>query len=190
MTERADSLEDISESERRTLEYGDLLRQQTGESDRGLAITVAAHVETYLERILRAFLIPGNAANELFEGPFAPFGSLSGKIKAAHVMGLITPDEAKRVDAIRKVRNVFAHEMSASFEHDAVRKLCQKPPIHDGRICDRDAFLHMAMNTAIHLIYRDIGVGRHLRRSPLTNQERDRLDGHGPWAAGSDVGQG
>ena len=180
MADPADNHETLSKNEERTLEYGELLRLQSGESDRGLAITVAAHAETYLERILRAFLIPGNAANDLFDGPFAPFGSLSGKIKAAHVLGLITPDEANRVDAIRKVRNVFAHEMSASFEHEAVRKLCRKPPIEDGRMSDRDAFLHMAMNTAIHLIYRDIGVARHLRRTPLTTVERDRLDGSAP----------
>lgn len=163
--------------DKRNLEHLRLLALQNSESDRGLAITVAAHLETYLERILRAFLIPDKATNELFDGPFAPFGSLSGKIKAAHVMGLITQQEAKRADAVRKVRNVFAHQLEASFNHEAVQRLCQKPPIDDRRLCDRDAFLHMAMNTAIQLMYRDIAVNKHLRRTPLSNVERDRLEG-------------
>lgn len=165
-----------NEHERRTLEYGDLLQATAGESDRGLVITAAAHVEVYLERILKAFLIDDADVKELFEGPFAPFGSLSGKIKAARLMGLITKEEAKRVDAMRKVRNVFAHEINASFDRPDVKKLCAKSPIHDGRLTDRDAFLHMAMNTVTHLIYRDIGVAAFHKRKPLTNEDREKLD--------------
>lgn len=165
-----------SEHERRTLEYGDLLQATSGETDRGLVITAAAHVEVYLERILKAFLIEDADVKELFEGPFAPFGSLSGKVKAARLMGLITKDEAQRVEAMRKVRNIFAHHIDASFDHPVVKKLCAKEPINDDRLIDRDSFLHMAMNTVINLIYRDIGVAAYCKRMPLTNEERSRLD--------------
>jgi hypothetical protein len=165
-----------TEHEARTLEYGDLLRAVAEESDRGLVITSAAHVEIYLERILRAFLIDEKGVDDLLEGPFAPFGSLSAKTKTAHLMGLITKREANCVEALRKVRNVFAHELDASFEHPAVKKLCAKPPIFDGRLVDRDAFLHMAMNIVVRLIYRDIGVASHYKRKALTDQERSRLD--------------
>jgi hypothetical protein len=179
-TEHPSGIVPKNEHERRTLEYGDLLQATAGESDRGLVITAAAHVEGYLERILRAFLIDDADVKELFEGPFAPFGSLSGKIKASRLMGLITKEEARRVDAMRKVRNVFAHEINASFDHPDVKKLCAKAPIKDGRLVDRDAFLHMAMNTVIHLIYRDIGVATRHKRKPLTNEERDQLDSSQP----------
>lgn len=165
-----------NEHERRTLEYGDLLRAAARESDRGLVITTAAHVEFYLERILKAFLVDAKNVRDLFDGPFAPFGTLSAKTKASRLMGLISVDEARRVDAMRKVRNVFAHEINASFEHPEVMKLCAKAPVYDGHLVDRDAFLHMAMNTVIHLIYRDIGVAAHHKRQPWTDAARDLLD--------------
>ena len=176
MSEHSSGIVPKNEHEQRTLEYGDLFQVTAGESDRGLVITTAAHVEFYLERILKAFLADDKDVKDLFEGPFAPFGTLSGKTKATHLMGLISKDEARRVDAMRKVRNVFAHEIHASFEHPKVMKLCAKAPIYDGRLVDRDAFLHMAMNTVNHLIYRDIGIAAHHKRQHLTDEARDLLD--------------
>jgi hypothetical protein len=146
MTEPSSEHRPETEIDRRNLEYLELLKATSGESDRGLVITTAAHVELCLERILKAFLIDSPDVKALFEGPYAPLGSLSGKVKAAYLLGLITKDEAKRVDATRKVRNIFAHEIIADFSHPDVEKMCRKLPIHDGRLCNRDAFLHMAMN--------------------------------------------
>ena len=165
-----------TDHDHRTLELLELMKSASGESDRGLVITAAAHAEIYLERILRAFLIDDSGVDELFEGPFAPFGSLSGKIKVAYFLGLLTREERSQLDATRKVRNVFAHELNASFDHKDVKKLCAKPPIFDGDLCDRDAFLHMAMNVTVHIMYRDIGVARRLKRSPLAPSEREKLD--------------
>ena len=140
MNEHPSGIIPETEHERRTLEYGDLVRATAGESDRGLVITTAAHVEFYLERILKAFFVNSSEVSGLFEGPFAPFGNLSAKTKAALLMGLISKDEARRVDAMRKVRNVFAHEITASFEHPDVRKLLRegtdlrRAPLRSGRL--------------------------------------------------------
>ena len=90
-------------------------------------------------------------------------------------MGLITRDEAAGVDAVRKVRNVFAHEMEASFDHPAVKKLCSKAPIYDGRLCDRDAFFHIGMNTTYPLLYRIDAVKRKWRRNELTMADSSEL---------------
>lgn len=76
------------------------MQHYSGESDRGVTLIIAAHIEECLRRTIEAFLIDSTNVKELFEGPYAPFGSLSGKTKAAYVMGLITKDELKRIDAV------------------------------------------------------------------------------------------
>jgi hypothetical protein len=153
----------------RTLEYFEQIQHSAGESDRGLVIFTTSQIDFYLRRILETFLIDDKSVEELFDGAFAPFSSLSGKTAAAYLMGLISKREKRCIDAIRKVRNVFAHDLKASFEHERVKKICSQPPIYDGRLCDRDAFLHKAMNIIPPLIYRDARIRREWKRSELTD---------------------
>lgn len=160
--------------ERRTLLLGrhmDLAARE--ETDRGYVLFLAAQMDSYLREILETFLIKRPAVKELFEGPYAPFGSLSGKTQAAYFMGLISASERDRIAATRKVRNVFAHDMEASFDHPEIRRICAKPPVLDGRQSDRDAFLHMAMNTALPLAYRSLSVKRR-RRVELSDEDASR----------------
>jgi len=139
-----------------TQELLEVLIHSAGESDRGIIIVIAAHIEDCLQRIIESFLIDSKEVKQLFTGTYAPFGSLSGKTKAAYLMGLITKKELSCINAVRKVRNIFAHHIDADFEHEEVAKLCRKEPIYDGRLCDRDAFLHMAQNAVLPLLYRDL----------------------------------
>ena len=139
------------------------------ETDRGITLIIASHIEACLRRILEAALIDVPETENLFEGPYAPFGSLSGKTQAAFVLGLITRSERDRVDAVRGVRNVFAHEVKADFENPRIAKICNKPVVNGGRMILRDEFLHMAMNVALPLLYRDLEVAR-WRRTELTQE--------------------
>jgi hypothetical protein len=115
-------------------------------------------LDFYLERVIKAFLIDTNKVRELFEGAYAPLADLSGKIKSAYLMGLITKTEAERVTAIRKVRNIFAHEIDATFTHHRVAALCNRAPIRDGRVSDREAFVNAAIEAGIALIDRDVAI--------------------------------
>lgn len=152
----------------RNEELRQTLLHSSNESDRGITLIIAAHIEDCLRRLIKSFLIDSKEVEQLFEGPYAPFGSLSGKTKAAYLMGLITKDELKRIDAIRNVRNVFAHHIDANFEHPKIKKICEGPPIYDGRLCNRDAFLHTAQNTVFPILYRDINMGKQWKRQELT----------------------
>lgn len=147
-----------------------------GESDRGITLIIAAHIEDCLRRVMESVLIDANDVKALFEGPYAPFGSLSGKTQAAFVMGLITRSERDRIDAVRQVRNVFAHEADASFEHEKIAKICSKPIVNMGRMTNRDEFLHMAQNVVLPLLYRDLEVGQ-WRRLELTQDRVNELRG-------------
>jgi hypothetical protein len=140
------------------------LKHLSGESDRGITLIIAAHIEGCLQRIIESFLLDSKDVEELFEGHYAPFGSLSGKTKAAYLLGLITKDECDRIDAVRQVRNVFAHEIDAGFEHPKINKICANPIVDCGRMCSRDEFLHMAQNTVLHLLYRDSVVAKWRRQ--------------------------
>src|ERR1700733_13298949 len=122
-------LVDDSDADKRTSEFKDLIGKAGGESERGFTITTAAVLDFYLERVIKAFLIDSPRSRELFEGAYAPFGDLSGKIMAAYLMGLITKKESETITAIRKVRNIFAHEIEASFANERVISACQNSDI-------------------------------------------------------------
>lgn len=153
----------------RAQELKEVMEHSVGESDRGITLIIAAHIEVCLRRILETVLIDSKDVENLFEGPYAPFGSLSGKTQAAFVMGLITKGERDRIDAVRGVRNVFAHEANASFEHPKIAKICNKPVVNSGRMIARDEFLHMAQNAALPLLYRDLDIST-WRRQELTQE--------------------
>jgi len=161
-------MEELSDIDKKNLEFFEQMEHSKGESDRGLVLFSAAQIDHYLTRVLRAFLIDDISVDDMFNGPFAPFSTLSGKTTAAFGMGLISREEAKRIDAVRKIRNIFAHEIKASFDHEAVKKLCAKAPIYNGHLSDRDAFLHMALNIIPHLMYRDIHVSAEWKRQEMT----------------------
>lgn len=158
----------------RNEEVGKAFKHSANESDRGITLIIAAHLDDCLRRLIESFLIDSKEIKELFEGPFAPFGTLSAKTKVAYVMGLITKEEVKRIDAVRAVRNVFAHTLDASFEHPKIKRLCEKPPIHDGRLCDRDAFLHLAQNTVFPILYRDLETEESWKRQELVFKANSR----------------
>lgn len=151
-------------------EFQEFMKNSIGESDRGLTLIIAAYIEDCLRRIIESFLIDDKETRNLFEGPYAPFSSLSGKTKGAFVMGLITRNERDSIDAIRNVRNVFAHETSASFEHLKIEKICKKPIVNTGRMIMRDEFMHMALNAVLPLLYRDLKASS-WRRLELTQDK-------------------
>src|ERR1700730_7827558 len=149
-----------SDIDKRNLEYLEELKHAAEDSDRGFVIFVAAQVDQYLRKLFEAVLVDGSLVRDLFDNAFAPLSSLSGKTRMAFVLGLITRSEMNRIDALRRVRNVFAHDVKADFEHPDVQKICGKAPVFDGRLGDRDAFMHMAINLVLPLMYRDIKVRR------------------------------
>ena len=156
------------------------MEHSAGESDRGITLIIASHVEACLRRVLEAVLIESKETEKLFEGPYAPFGSLSGKTQAAFVMGLITKRELDEINALRGVRNVFAHEADASFEHPKIAKICNKEVVNSGGMTPRDEFLHMAQNVVLPLLYRDLEI-TDWRRPELT---QEAVDGLRSFAAG------
>lgn len=82
------------------------------ESDRAAVILGAAKLDALLCQILDRRLLPSLGANdELLDGD-APLATFSSRIAIFYRLGLITPDFAKALHQVRKIRNHFAHELS------------------------------------------------------------------------------
>src|SRR5690606_10585365 len=66
--------------------------------------------------------------------PNGPLSSLSSRISACRLMGLITESEKNDLNLIRRVRNKFAHqEHGLKFEDDPISSMCsslisRRPP--------------------------------------------------------------
>jgi hypothetical protein len=89
--------------------------------ERGLVLSLAAFAEDALGSLLKAYMLPTEASNQLLEGFNAPLGTLSARIKAARSFGLITKDQFDDLEHLRKIRNEFAHSWrTVTFLHPKV----------------------------------------------------------------------
>ena len=80
------------------------------QDDRAMVLSLATFLEETLGRLLLAYLRTCKATKELVEGFNAPLGTLGSRIKAAFALGLVTEDQYKDLEILRKVRNQFAHD--------------------------------------------------------------------------------
>lgn len=98
-TDDGDALSDLN----RLLEGLDHL------DDRTLVLALAAFMEETLKRLLLAHLVDCKQSRDLVDGFDAPLGTLSARIKAAYALGLLSEPYYRDLEALRRVRNKFAH---------------------------------------------------------------------------------
>lgn len=96
------------------------------ESPRGQVLISTGYMEQILEEILRALMLEVKPVDDLFIGGNAPLGTFSSRVKLAYTLGLISVDEFHDFELIRRIRNHFAHTMSASFDDPAVQGRCKE----------------------------------------------------------------
>jgi len=92
-----------------------------GETDRGRSLVAASLIEEMLEEVLRGYMLEGVASKSLFDGPNAPLSTFSAKSNASRALGLISGSEYQDIEAVRKIRNAFAHSVLVSFEDQKIR---------------------------------------------------------------------
>ena len=86
------------------------------ESDRGIALVAAAFCNDMLETILRSHFMSRPDKSVDFMEPlfFGPLATFSAKIRLAYALDLLLEDwMATDLDIIKKVRNLFAHELAS-----------------------------------------------------------------------------
>lgn len=94
------------------------------ESDRGRVLISCSYLDEMMRRILMAFLVDRASSRRLVEGFNAPLGTFSTRTAAAYALGLISEDEFKECETLRRIRNRFAHEVHASFDTRDINDLC------------------------------------------------------------------
>jgi DNA-binding MltR family transcriptional regulator len=99
----------------------ELIAKVGAESERGMAVLVAAELDRALELVLRSYLIAGKAVDNLFDGGTPPLGTFSSKINLARALHLIRRDEFESLQLIRRIRNEFAHNPNARFEDAKIK---------------------------------------------------------------------
>lgn len=109
-------------------------------TDRSCVIVAAAYVDDTLTLLLESFLTEGSKTenSDIFENN-GTLSTFSSKIKLSYRLGLISQYEYRQIEKVRKIRNLFAHQVLINslddnkvrgmvFEMTPERKLL--PPKH------------------------------------------------------------
>jgi DNA-binding MltR family transcriptional regulator len=84
------------------------------ESDRGCVLVAASKIEVALEQLFTDIFVANSIPKKLRDRIFdlgGPLSSLSSKTKLAYALGLISKDVFADIEAIRDLRNTFAHSI-------------------------------------------------------------------------------
>jgi len=88
-------------------------RELSKGSDRALVLVAGAMTDELLRRLLEAALpIP---VGNLFEGSNTPLGSWSNRSSIIRALGLVSADDYRRLNLLRKMRNEMAHQLSLTL---------------------------------------------------------------------------
>src|SRR5690606_37481533 len=144
-----------------------------------------------LLKLLKYFMIDDAEAEVdklLSGGPNAPLGTFSSRVLSAYCLGLISEDEFKDIEIIRKIRNDFAHNLlEISFDNQSIMDRCKNlsTPNLLSNIFELDApgqfFVAVAMLSS-HIALRALGVYRQRRTKPepFTLVEHVKVDENNP----------
>ena len=84
------------------------------ESDRAAVVVGCAMLDELLEQVLKRAFLPCSTTEDDLLGSEKPLGSFSARIHLAHRLGLIDSAFSRQLHLIKKLRNDFAHKLSAS----------------------------------------------------------------------------
>ena len=109
-------------------QWSGFFNELRSESDRGATILASVWIDNLLKRKLKALFRKGNSdtRRKLFDmnGPFSGFSS---KILAAYSLGWIDSDIFHDINLVRKIRNIFAHELHGiDLETPKLQRLIEK----------------------------------------------------------------
>jgi hypothetical protein len=101
--------------------------QMLEERGRGAVLVGVARVDTALEHLLQAVMMPAPAKGDGLFLPDRPLGSLGAKVTLASRLGLIDVGVERALNALRKLRNAFAHSAASASLAD---------PVHSSRLAE------------------------------------------------------
>jgi hypothetical protein len=99
--------------------------QMLEERGRGAVLVGVARVDAALEHLLQAVMAPASGKDEGLFLPERPLGSIGAKVALASRLGLIDSAVERALNALRKLRNAFAHSAESASLSD---------PVHSSRL--------------------------------------------------------
>ena len=99
---------------------GELVKTFTSTDDRSVAIMGVAGLDFLLENFLHETVVE-ELPDSAFTDANGPLSSFSSKIAVAYAFGIISTDEYKELNLLRKIRNDFAHSLSTGNFADSDR---------------------------------------------------------------------
>lgn len=133
-------------------EFSELFTYNTGD-DRAIVIIGAAFLETILEHILIEFLPENEKEVENLLGYDKPLGTYGNKTRMLYCLGLIEKAVFYDLKLIAKIRNKFAHNISACFEDIDIKSWCRELKWHRQVL-----FLHAPPGNATTRDYYQVGL--------------------------------
>ncbi|PSJ36558.1 DUF4145 domain-containing protein [Allosphingosinicella deserti] len=131
--------------------------------DREIALVCASVLEQALEvALLTRFPgVTNELERQLFSDSGAPLGSLSSKITLARALGIIGERAKGDLNAVRSVRNAFAHSrLALTFETPEISAACELIDLHhrwpelsasNRRNDARETFIECCFEFTLHL---------------------------------------
>jgi DNA-binding MltR family transcriptional regulator len=95
------------------------------ESHRGAVLISCSYIDEQLRQIILAYMLNNPESLKLLVGYNAPSGTFSARVTAAYSLALISEIEYQECNVLRKIRNEFAHSVSASFSDQNIIDLCK-----------------------------------------------------------------
>lgn len=122
------SLRDLSRNLLLPEHIPDIMDELESQTDRGVALIAAALVDTVLANAIRTKLAHfDDFESVIFENEAAPLSSFYARTKMARALGIIGPLSEAHLDAIRRIRNQFAHSaLKLDFQNDLIAKEIDK----------------------------------------------------------------
>jgi len=112
--------------------FGKLITESTAESDRAAAILLSAELDELLRKIIGKRLVPHNKKvnDRDILSSYGALGSFAARIDVGYRLGVLDSLVAYDLNLIRKIRNLFAHEIHGlHFESTEPKKLVSKSKI-------------------------------------------------------------
>lgn len=104
------------------------------DSDRAIAIVGAAFVDNAVKVVIKAHSLTYDYDEEAVFGAQGPLYSFASKITMGHALGIYGPKTRSDLDAIRNIRNAFAHALEdIDFLNSEIANECDKLN-HTGKI--------------------------------------------------------
>ncbi|MEZ5894129.1 MAG: hypothetical protein R3C58_13430 [Parvularculaceae bacterium] len=135
------------------------------ETDRACALLGPAYVDTQLEALLTEFFVADkNHIKKMLNDPMGGAASFSNRINLAYALGFISPTELHDLNLIKKIRNIFGHELHGiDFETPKISSLCMELSapklLHEDRnINHRSKFVLSTVLLAQWIALRRLGI--------------------------------